>query len=111
MFLHKHEDDPVGRLELAMQAAPAGEAVEVKIRNAAKAGVISGFTEESRMTSALEKGIISAEEAAQYRRFSALRRACIMVDDFPHDVGRMQSAREPANVAEMGSVVSQKTAA
>jgi acyl-CoA dehydrogenase len=111
MFLHKHEDDPVGRLELAMQAAPAGEAVEAKIRNAAKAGVISGFTEESRTASALEKGIISAEEAAQYRRFGALRRACIMVDDFPHDVGRMQSAREPANVADMGSVVSQKTAA
>ncbi|HEV8262676.1 MAG TPA: acyl-CoA dehydrogenase [Burkholderiales bacterium] len=111
MFLHKHEDDPVGRLELAMQAAPAGEVVEAKIRNAAKAGVISGFTEETRTASALEKGIISAEEAAQYRRFSALRRACIMVDDFPHDVGRMQSAREPANVAEMGSVVSQKTAA
>jgi hypothetical protein len=34
-----------------------------------------------------------------------------MVDDFPHDVARMQSAREPAYVAEMGSVVSQKTAA
>jgi hypothetical protein len=34
-----------------------------------------------------------------------------MVDDFPHDVGRMQSAREPANVADMGSVVSQKSAA
>ncbi|MGH6629359.1 MAG: acyl-CoA dehydrogenase domain-containing protein, partial [Burkholderiales bacterium] len=76
-----------------------------------KAGVISGFTEESRTASALETGIISAEEAAQYRRFGALRRACIMVDDFPHDVGRMQSAREPANGADMGSVVSQKTAA
>jgi len=111
MFLHKHEDDPVGRLELAMQAAPAGEAVEAKIRNAGKVGVISGLNEESRMASALEKGIISAEEAAQFRRFSALRRACIMVDDFPHDIGRMQAAREPAKVAEMGNVVSQKTAA
>ncbi len=111
MFLHKHDDDPVGRLELAMQAAPAGEAVEAKIRNAAKAGVISGFTEESRTASALEKGIIGPEEAAQYRRFSALRRACIMVDDFPHDVGSMQSVRESANVAEMGGVLSQKDAA
>jgi acyl-CoA dehydrogenase len=111
MFLHKHEDDPVGRLELAMHAAPAGEAVETKIRNAAKANVISGFTEESRTGSALEKGIISTEEATQYRRFSTLRRACIMVDDFPHDVGRTQSVRELAKVAEMGSVISQKTAA
>jgi acyl-CoA dehydrogenase len=111
MFLHKHEDDPVGRLELAMQAAPAGEAVEAKVRNAAKAGVISGFTEESHTASAVEKGIITTEEAAQYRRFSALRRACIMVDDFPQDVGRIQPAREPANVAQLGNVVSRKTAA
>jgi len=77
----------VGRLELAMQAAPAGEAVEAKIKMRRKPVWISGFTEDSRNGIGMEKGIISAEEAAQYRRFSALRRACIMVDDFPHDVG------------------------
>jgi len=84
---------PGGRLELAMQAAPAGEAVEAKIRNAAQAGVISGFTEDSRTASAVEKGIISAEEAAPIPALSALRRACIMVDDFPHDVGPCSGAR------------------
>jgi hypothetical protein len=34
-----------------------------------------------------------------------------MVDDFPHDIGRLQAQREPANVKTLGSAVSQKTAA
>src|SRR5258706_10659346 len=111
VFVLRHEDDPVGRLELAMQAAPAGEATEAKIRSAMKAGVIAGLTEQARVAAAVEKGIISTGEAAQFQQFSALRRGCIMVDDFPHDIGRMQTAREPASVTMLVSAVSQKTAA
>jgi acyl-CoA dehydrogenase len=106
-----HEDDPVGRLELAMQAAPSGEATEAKVRSAMKAGVIAELTEQARIAAAVEKGIISAGEAAQFQHFSALRRGCIMVDDFPHDIGRAQTAREPASVTALGSALSQKTAA
>jgi acyl-CoA dehydrogenase len=111
VFVPRQEDDPVGRLELALQAAPAAEATEAKIRSAMRAGVISGLTEETRTAAAIGKGIISTEEAAQFRRFSALRRACIMVDDFPHDVGRAQAVREAAGMAERNNVSSHKTAA
>ena len=111
MFLQKSEDDPVGRLELAMQAAPAGEAVEVKVRNAHKAGEISGLTDEARVAAALEKGILTAEETAQWRRFTTLRRACIMVDDFPHDVGRVQVEPDTTSMPRLGSIISRKTAA
>jgi acyl-CoA dehydrogenase len=111
VFVLRHEDDPVGRLELAMQSAPAGEATEAKIRSAMKAGVITGLTEPARIAAAVTKGIVTAAEAAQFQRFSALRRGCIMVDDFPHDVGRAQIARETTNVTALGSAVSQKTAA
>ena len=111
VFVLRHEDDPVGRLELAMQAAPAGEATEAKIRSAMRAGVIAGLTEQARIAAAVEKGIISTGEAAQFQQFSALRRGCIMVDDFPHDIGRTRIAREAASVTALGSVVSQKTAA
>ena len=111
VFVLWHEDDPVGRLELAMQAAPSGEATEARIRSAVKAGVIAEFTEQARIAAAVEKGIISAGEAAQFQHFSALRRGCIMVDDFPHDIGRAQTAREPASVTALGSALSQKTAA
>ena len=111
VFLLRHESDPVGRLELAMQAAPAGEATEAKIRSAMKAGVIGGLTEPARIAAAVEKGIISTAEAAQFRLFSSLRHGCIMVDDFPHDIGRAQATREAANVTTLGSAISQKTAA
>jgi acyl-CoA dehydrogenase len=111
VFVLRHEDDPVGRLELAMQAAPAGEATESKIRSATRAGVIAGLTEPARIAAAVEKGIISTAEAAQFQQFSALRGRCIMVDDFPHDIGRAQTMHEPASVTALGSAVSQKTAA
>jgi acyl-CoA dehydrogenase len=42
VFVQRGESDPVGRLELAIQFAPAGEAIEAKIRNAENAQVISG---------------------------------------------------------------------
>jgi acyl-CoA dehydrogenase len=111
MFIDEREEDPVGRLELAMRAAPAGEAIEAKIRNGVRAGVISGLVEEARIQDAAKKGLVTAEETAQFRRYSQLRRACIMVDDFPQDVGRMQAAREPASVTQLGDAVPRKTAA
>ena len=111
VFVMRHENDPVGRLELAMQSAPAGEATEAKLRSAIKADVISGLTEQARVAAAVEKGIISSAEAAQFQRFSELRRGCIMVDDFPHDIGRSQATREPANVTALANSVSHKTAA
>ncbi len=111
VFVLRHESDPVGRLELAMQSAPAGEATEAKIRGAVKAGVIAGLTEQARVAAAVEKGIINTGEAALLQRFSELRRGCIMVDDFPHDIGRAQLVREPANVTALGGAVSHKTAA
>ncbi len=84
-----------GALELAMQASPAGEATEAKIRSAMKAGVIAGLTEPARVAAAVEKGIISTAEAAQFQLFSSLRHGCIMVDDF-----RTTSARALATPAK-----------
>jgi len=110
VFILRHEEDPVGRLELAMQLASAGDAAEAKMRSAVKAGVIDGMTEPERIASAIEKRIITTAEAVQFQRFSALRRACIMVDDFPHDIGRSQAARESASITALAAP-SQKTAA
>jgi len=110
VFISRHEEDPVGRLEVAMQLAPAGDATDAKIRSALKAGVITGLTEPERIASAVMKRIISNAEAVQFQRFSTLRRACIMVDDFPHDIGRSQTARESASVTALATP-SQKSAA
>jgi acyl-CoA dehydrogenase len=111
VFIDRSEHDAVGRLELAMQAAPAAEAIEARIRNAVKAHVIAGLTEQAMVAAAVEKGIISPAEAVQFQKYSQLRRGCIMVDDFPHDIGRTQAARESASVTTLASAAPHKTAA
>lgn len=111
MYIHRHESDAVGRLELAMLAAPEAEEVEARLRNAVRDGAIAGFTEESRIRAAEEKGIVSAAEAAKFLAFVALRRACIMVDDFPNDVGRMSAARDTTVAIGRDNLMSHKTAA
>jgi acyl-CoA dehydrogenase len=98
IFIRRHEADAVGRLELALELVAAADAVEGKLRNAVKSGVLDAFTVEDRLAAGLTAGVISAQEAEIWTRYNALRRACIMVDDFPRDVGRSAQA-EPAPAA------------
>jgi acyl-CoA dehydrogenase len=109
IYLNRHEADPVGRLELALDLIPAAEAVDAKVRGAVKSGVVEGLTVEARVQAAHEAGVITADEAATWARHNALRRACIMVDDFPHDFGR-QPASEPARVTAIQDALQRKTA-
>jgi hypothetical protein len=60
--------------------------------------VLDAFTVEDRLAAGLTAGVISAQEAEIWTRYNALRRACIMVDDFPREVGRSAQA-EPAPAA------------
>jgi hypothetical protein len=53
--------------------------------------------------------VISPDEAATWTRYNALRRACIMVDDFPHDFGR-QPASEPVRVTPIQDALQRKSA-
>jgi acyl-CoA dehydrogenase len=92
MFIRKDETDPVGRLEVALDLVVPAEAVEAKLRAAAKAGVLHGRTNDERRASALSQGIITADEAALLDRFKRVQRDCIMVDDFPRDIGRNVAA-------------------
>ena len=87
-FVWRKEDDPVGCLELALEAAPAGEAAEAKLRALIKAGNIDEFTESEQLDNAERSGAMTDEEANALRLFWTLRRQCIMVDDFPNDIGR-----------------------
>ena len=100
IFIHPHEDDAVGRLELALGLVGAADAVEAKLRSAVKSGVVEGITAEARLAAALSADVITTQEAETWMRYNALRRACIMVDDFPRDIGRNALA-EPARAAAM----------
>jgi acyl-CoA dehydrogenase len=90
-FVWRKEDDPVGCLELALEAAREGEQAEQKLRSLVKAGNVVGDTENEQLDQAVACGEMTDVEAGALRRFQALRRNCIMVDDFPPDVGRNAS--------------------
>ncbi len=109
IFVRKHENDPTGRLELALELVAAADAVEAKLRGAAKSGVVDGLTPEARLQSALDAGVISAQEAELWTRYNRIRRDCIMVDDFPHDLARMFDSG-PASVGPVQDAMLRKTA-
>ncbi len=88
MYIAKTEADPVGRLELALDAVDAAEAIEAKLRNSGSAAEGRPQSMSDRVDAALESHLITADEAQQWRRYEQLRKACVMVDDFPHDIGR-----------------------
>lgn len=98
MFILRSEADPVGRLEIALQQVGAAEQIDAKVRAVVKAGGATGYTADERIAAAVQTGAISAEEADTLKRYNQLRRACIMVDDFPHDVGR--AAVQPSTYQE-----------
>jgi acyl-CoA dehydrogenase len=110
MFIHRHDGDAVGRLELALELVAPAEAVEAKLRSAAKSGVVEGLTADARLAAGLAAGVITAQEAELWTRYNALRRACIMVDDFPRDIGRTV-ATEPARVTALQDAALQRKSA
>jgi len=98
----------VGRLELALERVAEAEQIEAKVRAAVKRGAVRGFAAEARTAAAVEAGAITADEMQTLRSYDALRRACIMVDDFPHDLGR--EAAEPTAVDVVDQALARKTA-
>ncbi len=90
MYVPKDESDATGILEAAFLATVACEPIEKRLRAAVKGGELSPRAGLDLPTLALEKGVISAEEFALWRRKEALRRNVIKVDDFPQDFGRAE---------------------
>jgi acyl-CoA dehydrogenase len=110
IFLLKDEAEPVGRLEVALELLDAAEAVDAKIRGAVKSGAVKAMTAQGRAQAALEAGMITREEFDALARYEAVRRACIMVDDFPRDIGR-NVAGAPANVVPFQEAVAARRSA
>jgi acyl-CoA dehydrogenase len=98
MFIYRDPSDPVGRLEFALQRVAEAEAIEAKVRAAVRSGAVGGFAAGERIAAAVGLGVITAAEAETLKRYEELRRACIMVDDFPPDVGR-HTAADPVGIS------------
>ncbi len=110
IYLRAEQSDPVGRLELALDLVNEAETIDARVRAASKAGVVHGRSAQDRLESTRALGLVDANEAEIWTRYDALRRACIMVDDFAHDVGR-HAARpvDGAAVQEPGPLQSAAT--
>jgi acyl-CoA dehydrogenase len=84
------EADPTAILEAAFLATVACEPIEKKLREAVKAGTLAVRSGVDTAAAARERGILSAEEYAEWQRKETLRRHVIKVDDFPPDFGRAE---------------------
>lgn len=90
VFTPNDAKDPIGVIELALQATLECEPIEAKIRKAQKSGVFgdnprANVRDIQRL--ATEMGVITAEEGQKMARRNALRDEVIHVDDFPLDLG------------------------
>ncbi len=94
MYVGKGESDPTGVLEAAFLATIACEPIEKKLREAVKSGAIVTRSGLDTAAAARDKGILTADELAQWHRKEALRRNVIKVDDFPQDFGRAEIMQE-----------------
>ena len=92
MYVPADESEVVGALEAALNMALEAEAVETRIRAAARNLALAGTTPQALADAALAALIISREEHALLARFAALRDRVIAVDHFPQDFGRGEAA-------------------
>jgi acyl-CoA dehydrogenase len=97
VYIPANAEEPVAQLEHALRAAIAVEGIYVRIYSAAREGRISGRTPDELAAHAESAGIIDRVELQALTRAKALRRAVIMVDDFPPDFGRDEAMAPDAH--------------
>lgn len=81
IFISRNRADATGALEYAFQMVSDTKAMEGKLRDARKAGLLQGETPEA----GVQAGIISAAEAQLLHDTAAAVREVIMVDDFSNE--------------------------
>jgi acyl-CoA dehydrogenase len=96
MYLPRDERDPVGVIDLALEATVAAEPIHAKLRTAQKAGRIDGRSAQALESQALAHGVITSAEYALLVRARELAAEVIKVDDFPFDLGLQRSEPRPA---------------
>jgi len=75
-------NNPLGLLQEALQLSESVRAVERKVFDAHRQGVVSADDVPSQIEQAEQQGVISHDEACQLREFDAKVMALIAVDDF-----------------------------
>ncbi|MDE2998347.1 MAG: acyl-CoA dehydrogenase [Gemmatimonadota bacterium] len=82
IYLPDSADEPLGRLEAALLLSRRAEPVSRMINEAARAGLLSGRDPQRLVEQAIEKELITREDAALYRRAETARDEAVRVDAF-----------------------------
>lgn len=85
IYLPTDPNDALARLETALQKVVAVEPVEQKLRRARSHSESAPPDADKMLDHAIEAGIITAADAAQWRSAAAARKDALQVDDFPSD--------------------------
>ncbi|HZZ94857.1 MAG TPA: acyl-CoA dehydrogenase [Usitatibacter sp.] len=94
-YIPRKEDDVVGRLEFAMEAAIAAEPIEAKLRRAVREGKVRGRTPDDQRADALAQRLVTASELDVLARADRLRAEVVRVDDFGPELGRNPTEESP----------------
>ncbi len=85
IYLPEAEDEQLARLDDALVKVIAAEPVERKLRKLLKQGEIDAGGKELQAEQALERGLITADEADSVKEAVEARWKVIQVDDFSHE--------------------------
>src|SRR5690606_27798360 len=85
LFVSDDPPDALGRLEHALRLVHEASGIEGRIKDAVKAGRLPRIRGEKLVRMAVEKGVITPDEAAAIERAEAARTDAIQVDSFSLD--------------------------
>jgi acyl-CoA dehydrogenase len=91
--------EAVARLDAALEAVVASDAVERKIRAAIQAGTLAFADEAALLRDGVARGVVTQREADTAAEAAALRREVIQVDDFSSDYWLHDQVGQPRKTA------------
>jgi acyl-CoA dehydrogenase len=99
VFISKQASDPVGLLELALPRVIATEPLERRLHKAQAAGELDALDMQTQLKQAVEKSIVTAEEAKELEAVREMVTEIIAVDEFESSYLRMGSSGDTDPVA------------
>jgi acyl-CoA dehydrogenase len=96
IYATRQPDSPLGQLQATLEMAERLAPLEEKIRDAIRADVLTAGNVGEVTAQAVERGLITADEARQLQEFDTAVLAIISVDDF--DPSELRRVAQPATL-------------
>lgn len=93
MYVSRDPNEPIGRMDIALEHVCAAEPVEKKLQHAVRSGQLPKTDPESLLAAAVKHGVISELEAEKVRLANQSRKDAIRVDDFAQDYWGKRASR------------------